>query len=254
MTQVRTMRDGDLLRITLDGPETRNAQTPQTWRTLAQIGASLDPAVRVVVLDGVGPSFSAGLDRRMFTPEGVDGESLGSLATLNAAALDARISTFQDAFTWWRDCDAITIAAVQGHAIGAGAQLMLACDLAVIADDLHFALPEVRLGLVPDLGGTGALRRRVGAQRALDLCVTARTVGADEAMAIGLADRRAHDLAAGTSELVRHILALPADAVRAAKRLLVVGDGQEELARERRAQIPLIRGLASGLAGRGGQP
>ncbi len=61
---------------------------------------------------------------------------------------------FQEAFTWWRRPDLVTVAAVQGHAVGAGFQLALACDLRVVADDAQFAMREPSLGLVPDLVGT----------------------------------------------------------------------------------------------------
>ena len=81
----------------------------------------------------------------------------------------------------------MTIAAVQGHAIGAGFQLALNCDLRVLADDARFSMAEVTLGLVPDLGGTKRLTELVGPARALEICVTGRRIAADEADRIGLA-------------------------------------------------------------------
>ena len=71
---IRIERHGSLLRVTLDDPERRNAQLPSTWRALADIGRALDPGIRVVLLDAEGPSFSAGLDRRLLSGEPVDGE------------------------------------------------------------------------------------------------------------------------------------------------------------------------------------
>ncbi len=118
-------------------------------------GQLLPGSVRVVVLRGEGKSFSAGLDRQMLSPEGIPGEpSFVDLARSDDAALDAAIAGYQDAFTWWRRNDIVSIAAVQGHAIGAGFQLALACDLRVVADDVQFAMRETSLGLVPDLTGT----------------------------------------------------------------------------------------------------
>lgn len=251
---IRVVRDGAVLRVTLAEPERRNAQLPSTWRRLAEIGAGLDDGVRVVLLDAEGPSFSAGLDRRMLTGEPIEGEpTLRDIASGPDALIDATISEFQAGFTWWRSCEAITIAAVQGHAVGAGAQLMLACDLAIVADDLQFALRETALGLVPDLAGTAPLVHRVGYHRALDICATGRFVGAEEAVAIGLAEQMAPraGLATAAEGVVAQILAAPSDAVRALKPLLRDGVGRdpvEQRAAERAAQAPLLR-RAAGLGG-----
>jgi enoyl-CoA hydratase/carnithine racemase len=118
--------------ITLSRPRTKNSQTPATWLALRAIGTSLDPAVRVVVVKGEGDSFSSGLDRRMLTPEGVDGES-SFLQKLEMpdGELAEEIAGFQEGFTWLRRSSIVSVAAVQGPAIGAGFQLALACDLRV---------------------------------------------------------------------------------------------------------------------------
>ena len=175
---MRLEREDGVATVTLARPANRNAQTPATWRALAAAGRELlaDGATRVVVLRAEGPSFSAGLDRAMFTT-GVDGEpGLAGLATLDDEALDVTIAGFQEAFTWWRDERVLTVAAVQGHAVGAGFQLALACDLRVLADDARLAMREPSLGLVPDLGGTKPLADAVGYSRALEICATGRWV------------------------------------------------------------------------------
>ncbi|BFO20398.1 hypothetical protein SHKM778_67860 [Streptomyces sp. KM77-8] len=152
---VRLTVDDAIATVTLTNPAKRNAQSPALWRALTEVGRLLPGSVRVVVLRGEGKSFSAGLDRQMFTPEGIEGEpSFIDLARRDDAALDATIAAYQEAFTWWRRSDIVSIAAVQGHAIGAGFQLALACDLRVVADDVLFAMRETSLGLVPDLTGT----------------------------------------------------------------------------------------------------
>uniref|UniRef100_UPI00084CB618 enoyl-CoA hydratase/isomerase family protein n=1 Tax=Streptomyces niveus TaxID=193462 RepID=UPI00084CB618 len=149
--------------VTLTNPAKRNAQSPALWRALTEAGQSLPGSVRVVVLRGEGKSFSAGLDRQAFTPEGFDGEpSFPELARRDDTDLDAAIAAYQSAFTWWRRSDIVSVAAVQGHAIGAGFQLALACDLRVVASDAQFAMRETSLGLVPDLGGTHPLVGIVG--------------------------------------------------------------------------------------------
>ena len=242
--------EGPVLTLTLDRPAARNAQTPATWRALAAVGAALTDAVRVVVVRGAGASFSAGLDRAMFTGEGIAGEaSFAELAQLPAEDLDAVIAGFQRGFTWLRDPRVISIAAVQGHAVGAGFQLALACDLRVLADDALLSMRETSLGLVPDLGGTGPLVQLVGYPRALEICATGRWVDADEAARLGLGelvvpraelDQAARDLAAA-------VLASPAGAVRETKALLQAAlgnDPAEQLAAQRRAQARRLRALA----------
>lgn len=249
---VRCTLEGPVLTVTLDRPQARNAQTPATWRALAAVGDAVPPQVRVVVLRGTGESFSAGLDRGMLTPDGLPGEpSFTALAAMDADRLDAEILTFQRAFTWWSRDDLISVAAVQGHAVGAGFQLALACDLRVLAHDALFAMRETALGLVPDLGGTGPLVRAVGYSRALEICVTGRWVGAAEAAAIGLAHsvvQRA-DLDAAVQDLVASLLAPDAGAVRETKALLAHASTrtpEQQLAAERAAQARRLRALAAG--------
>jgi enoyl-CoA hydratase/carnithine racemase len=242
--------DGPVATVTLARPAARNAQTPATWRALAAIGARVlgDEAVRVVVLRAEGRSFSAGLDRAMFGA-GVDGEpGLLGLAALADGALDATIDGFQQAFSWWRDPRVVSVATVQGHAVGAGFQLALACDLRVMADDVQLAMREPSLGLVPDLGGTQPLVEAVGYPRALEICATGRWVGAEEAAATGLATVVVplETLDEATADLVAALLAAPAGAVRATKALLR-GAGtrsyDDQRAAERAAQMVRLREL-----------
>lgn len=236
--------------VVLACAENRNAQTPATWRALSAVGEAVrEHRPRVVVLHAEGPSFSAGLDRAMFTG-GVPGErSLPDLAAASDADLDATIAGFQSAFTWWREVDAVTVAAVQGHAVGAGFQLALACDLRVVSDDASFRMAETSLGLVPDLAGTGPLVDIVGYPRALEICATGRAVPADEAVLLGLAEASVGvgALPAAVDALVAALTTAPAGAVAATKHLLaaaVGARGSDRLARERAAQTGRLRALA----------
>jgi enoyl-CoA hydratase/carnithine racemase len=257
---VRLRRDGAVLTVTLDRPDSRNAQTPATWRALTAVGERLAPDVRVVVLRAEGPTFSAGLHRALMSAEGLPGEpSLLRMADLPPDRLDAVIAEYQAAFTWWRRPDVVTVAAVQGHAVGAGFQLALACDLRVVADDVRFAMRETSLGLVPDLGGTGLLVRAVGYSRALEMCLTGREVGAAEAVAAGLAQLSVPRAALDdtVADLVAALLAPDPDAVRETTALLygaVAGrSDDEQLAAERAAQGRRLRALAARVTATGGR-
>lgn len=247
---VRLDLDGELAVVTLCNPKRLNAQTPALWRALAEIGRALPGTVRVALLRAEGTSFSAGLDRAMFTPEGIPGEiGFLQLAAYPDAELDATIAFYQEAFTWWRRPDLITVAAVQGHAVGAGFQLALACDLRVVAEDVQFAMKETSLGLVPDLAGTKPLTELVGYARALEICATGRRVGADEAAAIGLANLAvpAGDLDGAANDLAAALLAAPRSAVIETKALLLGAGGRDydaQRAAEREAQARRLRDLA----------
>ena len=252
---------GPVATITLHRPEVRNAQTPTMWAALASVGESLSDDIRVVVLRGSGASFSAGLDRAMLDPsQGDDANSVIGLLRLDDAGMSAAIDGFQRGFTFLRDPRFISIAVVQGYAVGAGFQLALSCDLRVVADDVQFCMKESALGLVPDLTGTKPLVESVGYARALEICATARMVGADEAVAIGLALSAvpAADLDTTVADLVRALTAPMTGAVRETKALLQGAAGRdldEQRRFEREAQVRrfrevarLVPGTASGTA------
>lgn len=243
--------DGARATITLSRPDSLNAQTPDTWAALAAIGESLGDDVRVVVVRGQGRAFSAGLDRSLFTPApGQPG--IAALGTMPTDEADLTIAGYQSGFSWLRDPSRVTVAAVQGHAIGGGFQLALACDLRVVADDVQFCMAEPALGIVPDLGGTHPLVRSVGYARAVEICLTGRRVGAAESVATGLALRAvpAAELDAAVDELATALVSAPAKAAAETLRLLAgVADGLDAaaaLAAERKAQIRRLRSLAAG--------
>ncbi|RAJ65697.1 enoyl-CoA hydratase/carnithine racemase [Streptomyces sp. Amel2xB2] len=248
---VRLAVDGAVATVTLANPAKRNAQSPALWRALTEAGRALPGDVRIVVLCAEGKSFSAGLDRQAFTPEGIDGElSFLDLARASDETVDETIAVFQEAFSWWRRPDVISIAAVQGHAIGAGFQLALAADIRVCADDVQFAMRETSLGLVPDLAGTHPLVAAVGYSRALEICATGRFVHASEAERTGLANLvvPAEDLDGAVADLSAALLGAPRDAVIETKSLLQgAASGrsyEEQLAAERAAQTRRLRDLA----------
>jgi enoyl-CoA hydratase/carnithine racemase len=246
---VRTTRDGAVLTVTLDRADQLNAQTPATWAALRAVGDGLDDDVRVVVVRGEGRSFSAGLDRSLFTSEpGLSG-GLGELGAMPAEQAQERIRGYQAAFRWLRSPGVVSVAAVQGHAIGAGAQLALACDLRVLASDAQVRLPEASLGLVPDLTGTSTLVELVGYSRAVEICLTGRAVGAAEAVSIGLANVAVplDQLDATVADLTAALLGPDVGASRETLALIrsaVRNDPEQQDAAERAAQVRRLGALA----------
>jgi enoyl-CoA hydratase/carnithine racemase len=247
---VRTARDGAVLTVTLDRADQLNAQTPDTWAALRAVGEGLPDDVRVVVVRGAGRSFSAGLDRSLFSVEpGVPG-GLGELGALPPDLAQERIRGYQAGFRWLRSPGVVSIAAVQGHAIGAGAQLALACDLRVLTEDAQLRLPEATLGLVPDLTGTSTLVELVGYSRAVEICLTGRAVRAAEAAATGLANAvvPADQLDAAVADLTAALLGPDAQAGRETLALLrsaVRNDPAAQDAAERAAQVRRLGALAA---------
>jgi enoyl-CoA hydratase/carnithine racemase len=249
---VRTSRDGAVLTVTLDRPDRLNAQTPDTWAALADVGRSLDDDMRIVVVRGEGRAFSAGLDRSLFTAEPGTTGALADVAGMPTDQAEARIAEFQAGFRWLRSPGIVSIAAVQGHAIGAGAQLALACDLRILTEDAALSLPEVTLGLVPDLTGTSNLVELVGYSRALEICATSRWVEAAEAKELGLANIvvPADELEATVKDLSDALLGPLPGAIRETKALLLGAADRaydDQLRAEREAQERRLKELLAAL-------
>lgn len=171
------VKDGVMV-ITLQRPRANALGLP----IIEGLGAALDDAeqrgdVKVIVVSSSLPGFfAAGADIKHMSS--VDAESFTAYGDTLRGALD-RLA----ADTW------ITVAAVDGLALGGGLELAMACHLRVAGTDAKLGLPEVRLGLIPGAGGTQRLPRLVGRGRALDIMLTARQVPADEALTMGLVDR-----------------------------------------------------------------
>jgi len=160
--------------VQLDRPKA-NALSVALLEELAEIARALhaDPPGAVVLWGGP-RIFAAGADISEFGgPEEARRVGRHFLGTLDA----------------WATIPRVTIAAVNGFALGGGCELALACDLRVAADDARFGQPEILLGIIPGGGGTQRLPRLVGPSRAKDMVLTGRQVPADEALRIGLADR-----------------------------------------------------------------
>jgi enoyl-CoA hydratase/carnithine racemase len=243
----------DVATVTLNQPDIRNPQSPLTWAALRTAINALPGTVRVLVVRGEGSSFSAGLDRRLLAPGGIPGApGLAELAGMPQQQALAEIASFQAAFATLARPELISLALVQGHAVGAGFQLALACDVRIAATDAQFTMGEIGLGLVPDLGGTKRLVELVGYSRAAAICLTGARVAAADAERMGLVNAvvPAEQLAEAGEQFVQRILCQPREAIIEIKALLLRAaersQAEQELA-EREAQYRQLR-LLAGLA------
>lgn len=173
--------DGRLGVLRIDRPPV-NALDQSMWDALHDVTASLhdNSPYRAVVVTGGPKHFSAGADVK-------------ELVALTPEVFDARNRVLQRALHALATAPQITVAAVNGYALGGGCELALAADFRIAGHGAVLGLPEVTLGIMPGSGGTQRLAHIVGLARAKDLILSGRRVGADEALRIGLVDRSVED-------------------------------------------------------------
>ncbi len=249
MEEIRFVKDGPIGRLSLNRPDKLNAQTPAMWGYLGDLGERLiaDDDLRLLIVDGPGRSFSAGIDITAFTAAGGGGGG-GATGDAPAGLTDVdSILYLQRAFTWFERAPFLTIAKVQGHALGAGMQLALACDIRVVADDCQMGLLETRWGLMPDLGGTVWLPRLVGPAKALEMMVLAQRLNATELFAAGIVNRvvARDDLDAEVEAFAQAVVQQPPLAVRGAKAAVIEGWGATTAIGMRAAAIAQVPCLKS---------
>ncbi len=181
MTDISLSFEPPFARIVLNRPERRNAISRAMWRALPAIQTAIEarPDALVVLVEGAGGHFSAGADISEF------GE-----VYKDAAATREYGDAIQDGLRAIMAIDRPTIAILQGNVVGGGIALALACDLRFCADDAYLAVTPAKLGLIYGHAETRRLVELVGPARAKDLLFTGRRIETDEALAIGLIDRR----------------------------------------------------------------
>ncbi len=214
--RVRIEREGGVVEVRLNRPDKLNALDLEMFEALGAAGRALldDRSLRAVVLAGEGRAFSTGLDVSAMMALG----SAGTELFLREHGSDANRA--QRICTIWSELPVPVIAAVHGHAYGGGLQVALGADLRLVTPDAKLSVMEVKWGLVPDMGGTQALRHLVRLDVAKELVFTGRIVSGTEAVALGLATRVSADPLAEARALAREIAGKSPDAIRAAKRLL----------------------------------
>lgn len=209
---VRWSKDGGIGRITLHRPSRRNALTAGMWETLVHLATErvLSENVRALVLAGADGAFCSGNDIEMLQNCLVDQAATHRFHQLVDTALQAI-----------RDLPMPTIAAVDGPCFGAGLMLATACDLRVASPGARFCAPPAKLGLVYGIGETRSLVRLVGPARTKEMLFSARVVGCDEALRIGLAERQSDGPAVDAAEaLAREVADLSPMTHRASKLLV----------------------------------
>jgi len=170
-----------ILYIKLNRPEKRNAITPQMLdeldRCITEVATT--DSIGAVILSGEGKAFCAGMDL----------SELGRVAGADSQDFRRSLRKLQRAFSEIEYLEKAVIAAIHGYAIGAGFEMALACDLRIASQETTFTIPEVSLGVIPDLGGNQRLPRIVGVGRAKELILTGKTISALDAERIGLVNK-----------------------------------------------------------------
>jgi enoyl-CoA hydratase len=199
-------QDGRVGTITLNRPQALNALNSQMMKEVTGAAAEFDddPDIGAIIITGSAKAFAAGADIKEMS-------ALGFAAVFGS-----------DLFAPWAKLAAVrtpTIAAVAGHALGGGCELAMMCDLLIAADTAKFGQPEIKLGVLPGMGGSQRLTRAIGKAKAMDLILTGRTIGAAEAERSGLVSRvvPADDLLAEAKAVAAAIAAMSRPAARMAK-------------------------------------
>ncbi len=222
-TYMQYAKMGKLICLTLDNPAVKNALSQavilELSRAFALIGA--DHGVAGVILTGRGSAFVAGAD-------------IAELTTIDAVQAEQFTRTGQQLFDQIESLGKPVLAAVNGYAFGGGCELAMACTLRIASEHAQFGQPEVKLGVIPGFGGTQRLPRLIGTGRAMQLVLTGETIGAQEALRIGLVNEVVADerLLERAAEILLQIAANAPIAVRLAMEAInrgrdtSVADGQ----------------------------
>ncbi len=226
-TLVTYHRDGQVGFITLNRPEKRNAMSLSLWNALDQaIGmAEEDSEARVVILAGAGKSFCAGLD---LSPENkIIATVTGPANAAQKVALFKEVKHVQAIHTRLERLSQPTIAAIHGHCLGAGLELVLCCDIRICSEETVFALPEATLAIITDVGGLQRLPKVVGQGHAREIAFRGHRFNAQHARAINLVNNVYPDkdtLDTKVLEMALEIAGNPPFAVQGAKDVFLVND------------------------------
>lgn len=219
-------QDGPIVTLTLNRPDARNAiGTLEDCREMVEAfsRAESESSVSCIILTGAGSAFCSGGDIKAMKER----TGIGPQDTPDATRANYRRGVQAIARTMW-ECEVPTIAAVNGHAIGLGLDLVCLCDIRISVAKAKFASSFIKMGLVPGDGGAWILPRAVGLSRAAEMIFTGDVLDAEAALAAGIISRIAGQdgLLSEAKELAGRIVANPARSLRLAKRLLREGQQQ----------------------------
>lgn len=195
--------------LTINRPQNFNLVTPKLWQEMEQAANEIEAMddVGAVIINAAGEHFSAGID-------------LNELLEVDSQFVMKHLPWLQSVYSRWEIFPVPVIAAVQGLCYGSACELILACDIRIAATNARIAIPEVRFGLSPDMGGTTRLTKLVGPGQAKRLIIGCEEVDAQEAKAIGLVEIvvEPEELMDRAMKLARRIASLPPAAVKLAKK------------------------------------
>ena len=224
-------KEGAVAHISLDRPAVLNAYSVQMRDDFSEALAAVadDPDARALLITGQGRGFCAGAD-------------LSEFGTAPSQVVSRQVRWERDVWGQLIELEKPIVVAIHGYCIGSGLEIALLCDLRIAAEDTVFAMPEVRLGMIPAAGGTQTLPRNAGTSRALDLLLTGRRFSAPEALAMGLVTRLSPPgrVLEDAWDAARQLAARDCRAVARIKRALREGGDlplQESLELERRLVI-----------------
>ncbi|WP_233508743.1 enoyl-CoA hydratase [Parvularcula marina] len=204
---IETRNEGNVTLITLSRPDALNALNAQLMGELTQAvkQAEEDTAIGAIVITGSEKAFAAGAD-------------IKEMADLEFSQVfnEDKVSAAMDEIT---RCRKPIIAAVAGYALGGGCELAMMCDFIIAADTAKFGQPEITIGVIPGIGGTQRLTRFIGKSKAMEMCLTGRMMGAEEAERAGLVSRivPAAELVSNALEVAQRIAEFSRPVVMMAK-------------------------------------
>ncbi len=206
---ISVTKEGKIIILTLNRPERFNIFGVEVWREMEQAADDIAKMedVRAVMINGAGKHFAAGID-------------LKELKTNSLEFTQQNLPWLQSVYNKWEDFSIPVICAIQGLCLGSGTELALACDIRIAAKSARFALPEVRFGLSPDMGGTTRLPKLIGPGQAKRIILACEEIDAEEAKNIGLVEIVVDDdkLMDEAKRIANRIASMPPLAVRMAKK------------------------------------
>lgn len=212
---LKLQSDKEILTVSLNRPQTLNAFTTELFDDLSALCDELaeNSETRVIIFTGAGKGFSSGLDLNVFVQ---------AMAEWTQDDLRVIIRRWQDTFNKIEALPQVTIAAVNGVCLGAGMEMILACDFRICSSRATLGLPEVKYGILPDLGGITRLTRLVGPAWAKEIILRGRNVSALEALRIGLLNRVADpgDMPGIARNWAQQFAKLPFNTLANAKKLI----------------------------------